>query len=120
MDTRTKILTLDAASRLPQGSLTIAAGYFDALRAAHARELAAFDRPLLAFVLSLAGELVPQRARAEMVAALRVVDYVVAADERGLDALVERIVPRQIAHLEAADAARVRQLIEHVHRRKTS
>jgi hypothetical protein len=118
MDTRNKILTLHAALRLPRGSLTLVAGSFDALRAAHARELATLSRPVLAVILPLANELVPQAARAEMAAALRVVDYVVIAGNRDLDALIEALVPRELVRMAAADAARVQQLIEHVHRRQ--
>lgn len=119
MDTRSKILTLDTAIRLPRGSLTIAAGYFDGLRAAHTRELAALARPLLAVVLPRTDELLPQRARAEMTAALRVIDYVVTAENKDLDALVEALAPRELVRLETRDAALVHQLIEHVHRRQT-
>jgi bifunctional ADP-heptose synthase (sugar kinase/adenylyltransferase) len=118
MDTRRKILSLDAAGRLPRGSVTAVTGCFDALRAVHARRLAALPRPLLAVVLPCADALLPQRARAEMVAALRVVDYVVIAEERVLDALIEGLAPRDLVRMEAGDAASVRQLIEHVHGRK--
>jgi hypothetical protein len=119
MDTRSKILTLDAALRLPSGVLTIATGYFDALRAAHTRDLSDLPRPLLAVVLPLTGELIPQAARTEMVAALRMVDYVVAAENKDFDALAERLAPRRIVRLEVRDAERNQQLIEHVHRRQT-
>lgn len=117
MDTRDKILTLEAARALPRRQLTVASGYFDGLGAAHARELAAVARPVLAVVLPRAGELLPQRARAEMAAAMRVIDYVVTADERDLDALIDCLAPRAVVRLEAADAVRVQQLIEHVQRR---
>jgi hypothetical protein len=53
-----------------------------------------------------------------MTAALRVIDYVVIANERDLDALMERLAPRETVRLETSDAARTRQLIEHVHGRK--
>lgn len=119
MDTRSKILTLDGALQLPSGTLTMAVGYFDALRAAHTRDLASLPRPLLVVVLPLSGELLPQSARAEMVAALRMVDYVVAAENKDLDALAERLAPRQIVRLEVRDAERNQQLIEHVQRRQT-
>jgi len=119
MDTRSKILTLDAALALPRGEVTIAAGYFDALTAAHTRELAALARPVLAVVLPLAAELVPRRARAEMVAALRVIDYVVIAEPKDVEFLAGRLEPRAVAHFEAADEARVSQLIEHVRSRQS-
>jgi bifunctional ADP-heptose synthase (sugar kinase/adenylyltransferase) len=119
MDTRSKILTMEAALELPHGTVTLAAGYFDALHAAHVRELAVLARPVLALVLPCPGELLPQRARAEMTAALRVIDYVVIAGEEEVEALIARLAPRAVARLEAGDTARVRQLMEHVHRRQT-
>ena len=51
-------------------------------------------------------------------AALRVVDYVVAADHGDVDALIASLKPVHLARLEAADARRARQLIEHVQRRQ--
>ena len=100
-------------------------GYFDVLRAEHIRDLReARERapalPLLAVVLPLAGELLHQRARAELVAALRVVDYVVITDEADAAGLIESLEPAVLVRLEGADARRIRQLTEHVHRRQTS
>jgi bifunctional ADP-heptose synthase (sugar kinase/adenylyltransferase) len=120
MDTRSKILTLAEAMELrPPGA--IVSGYFDVLRAEHARELAqVHHHPLLAVVLPLAGEILSQRARAEMVAALRVVDYVVTADDSDVERLVNGLRPVEFVRLEAAHACRTRQLMEHVHRRQTS
>jgi bifunctional ADP-heptose synthase (sugar kinase/adenylyltransferase) len=120
MDTRSKILTLAAALELPP-PVAVAVGYFDVLCAQHARELAQVrHHPLLVVVLPFAGEILPQSARAEMVAALRVVDYVVIADYGGLDRLVASFKPLEFVRLEAADARRASQLMEHVHRRQTS
>ena len=57
-----------------------------------------------------------------MVAALRVVDYVVTADYGDLDRLVEALKPVEFVRLEAAHAIRRdrwhQQLMEHVHRRQ--
>ena len=117
MDTRTKILTAEAARQIPV-PLVVATGYFDVLRAAHIRELGALREhgPLLVIVLPIENELLEQRARAELVAALRMVDYVVTADRDGADALLEALKPIRVERLEAADADRARQLIQHVHR----
>jgi hypothetical protein len=117
MDTRTKILTAEAAPR----ACTVVTGAFDLVFAEDARELAGIrashpGRPLLVVVLPLSGELLPRRARAELVAALRVVDYVVIAD----DAALASLEPAHLVRLEAAQAIRQRQLMEHVHRRQTS
>ena len=75
MDTRTKILTAEAAPR----ACTVVTGAFDPVLAEDARELAEIranhpDGPLLVVVLPLPGELLPCRARAELVAALRMVE----------------------------------------------
>lgn len=110
---------MEAALSLPRGTVTLAAGYFDALHAAHVRELAKLPRPVLAAVLPCPGELLPRPARAEMAAALRMLDYVVIAGEGDVETLIARLAPRAVARLEAGDTARVRQLIDHVHRRQT-
>ena len=124
MDTRAKILTLAAALEL-RPPLAVVTGYFDLLRAEDARELAAVrHHPLLVVVLPLANPILPQRARAELVAALRVVDYVVTVDDGGVQRLVESLEPVEFVRLEAAEARRsalwAGQLIEHVHRRQSS
>jgi bifunctional ADP-heptose synthase (sugar kinase/adenylyltransferase) len=128
LDTRNKILTADAARRIAGpvvaeagGSAcpTIATGYFDVLRAEHVRELRELRESgaLLVVVLPLEGELLDQRSRAELVAALRMVDYVVAAEHGDAEALIEALKPVRVARMEAADARRVRELIDHVQRR---
>jgi bifunctional ADP-heptose synthase (sugar kinase/adenylyltransferase) len=125
VDTRSKILTLDAARGLPAQPLALVTGAFDVLRAEHVRELQgmrsrAFGNALLVVVLPCPGAVLHQRARAELVAALRMVDYVVAAAYEEVDRLIEALKPQQILRLEAADARRARQLMEHVQRRQTS
>jgi bifunctional ADP-heptose synthase (sugar kinase/adenylyltransferase) len=123
VDTRTKILTLAAATRLP-APLTIATGLFDVLRAAHVRELrqareAIPGARLLVVVLPWEDALLEQRARAEMAAALHMVDYVVIANSEQARALIDALQPARLVRLEAADEGRVRQLREHVRRRQT-
>ena len=120
MDTRSKILSVAAALELPP-PVALVTGYFDVLRVGDARELARVrHHPLLVVVLPVADEILPPRARAEMGAALRVVDYVVIANYGGLDRLVEALKPVEFVRLEAAEARRASQLMEHVHRRQTS
>ena len=119
MDTRNKILTIAAACALPRGEMTVASGYFDGLRAAHVHDLAGLPRPLLAAVLPPASELLNARARAEMVAALRIIDYVVIVNERELDALIGILAPPRVARLESSDLLRTRRLIEHVRSRQS-
>jgi bifunctional ADP-heptose synthase (sugar kinase/adenylyltransferase) len=123
MDSRSKILTVAEAASLA-GPLAMVTGCFDVLRAAHLRDLEelrgrAGGARLLAVVLPAPGEILEQRARAELVAALRVIDYVVIADAAAAHRLAASLEPVEIAHLEAADIRRARELKEHVHRRQT-
>jgi bifunctional ADP-heptose synthase (sugar kinase/adenylyltransferase) len=122
MDTRSKILTADAARALA-GPLAVVTGYFDVLRAEHARELEDIRRrtgarTLLALVLPFSGEVFDIRARARMVAALRVVDYVVIADRPEPDAFLEALRPQTVIHMEAEDARRNREIAERIRRLK--
>jgi bifunctional ADP-heptose synthase (sugar kinase/adenylyltransferase) len=122
MDSRAKILSLEAACALRVPRLAIVTGYFDLLRAVHLRELEAVRQrtgagALLAVVLPWDEACLSQRARAEMAAALRVIDYVVFIDHGDVEALVGALGPAEVVRLEAADACRNRELIEHVHRR---
>jgi len=125
MDTRTKILSLEAARSLRVPRLVVIAGYFDLPRAAHVREIEAIRQrigagALMAVVLPWEEAFLSQRARAEMAAALRVIDYVVAIDNGDLEALVGALGPADVVRLEAADTRRNRELIEHVHRRHSA
>jgi hypothetical protein len=121
MDTRTKIVTAEAAPR----ACTVVTGTFDPVLAQDTRELAEIhaghlDGPLLVVVLPLPGELLPQGARAELAAALRMVDYVVTAPNATTDALLATLEPIHLVRLEGAQAVRKRQLMDHVHRRQSS
>jgi hypothetical protein len=110
MDTRDKILTLAAARRLDL-PLTVIATASTILRAGLIDELAALRRPgraLLAVVLPAEPELLPRRARAELLAALRIVDYVTIADVPELDGL-------DAIHLESRDLELVRRVRGPVH-----
>jgi glycerol-3-phosphate cytidylyltransferase-like family protein len=123
VDTRSKILSRDAALALPP-PLTLITGYFDILRAEHARDLqqardGAPAQPLMVVVLTGLNQILDPRARAELVAALRMVDYVVIADDGDGDIFIEALKPAQLVRLEAADQRRARQLMEHVQRRQT-
>lgn len=120
VDSRSKIVKPD---RLPR-PVTLVTGYFDVLRAEHARELRAIreratGRPVAVVVLSKPGEVLSQAARAELVAALHMVDYVLTADHEDLNRLIERVQPAEVVRLEAADLRRTGRLIEHVQRGQT-
>jgi bifunctional ADP-heptose synthase (sugar kinase/adenylyltransferase) len=123
VDTRSKILTPAGVEQL-SGPLTLVTGYFDPLRAAHARELQQVrdrtpGRGLLVAVLTDAAEVLDIGARAELVAALRVVDYVVTVDHEDLDALIKRLRAAEVVRLERADTVRTRQLIADAQRSQT-
>jgi bifunctional ADP-heptose synthase (sugar kinase/adenylyltransferase) len=124
VDTRNKILSRDAALQVPP-PVTLVTGYFDILRAEHARDLQearahAPAQPLMAAVLiGSSNPILEPRARAELVAALRMVDYVVISDDGGIEGLIALLKPAQLVRLEAADQRRARQLMEHVQRRQT-
>jgi len=125
VNTRTKILTPAAFAALdPPRPVLVVTGRFDILRLELARDLAAARRrtaaqSLVVLVRPIDGELMPAAARAEMAAALRVVDYVLIADG-DLESLVTAMQPIEMISLEEADAERTRQLIEHVHRRQSA
>jgi bifunctional ADP-heptose synthase (sugar kinase/adenylyltransferase) len=102
--------------------VTLVTGYFDVLRARHidALERAARpDRRLLVALRDGPDSILPLRARAELVAALRMVDYVVTADEAQLDALISSLKPAQTVRLEEDDRAHARELKLHVQRRQS-
>ncbi len=104
----------------------MAAGTFDILRAAHAGELkqvrsrSAAARLLVVVLPAPATTPLAPAGRAELVAALHVVDYVVTADAEDLERLSRAHASAEVVRLEAADGRRMRQLIEHVRRRQTA
>jgi hypothetical protein len=122
VDTRSKIVT---AGEAPRGAVLVA-GSFDAPGPEQVRELQRIRQrhpagPLLAAVLPCEHELLGLRARGEMAAALRVVDYVLIVEPAGrpddLDRLVNRLQPAAVIRLEEADVGRLRRLIEHARNR---
>ena len=126
MDTRTKILsetvaleTLEAL-RAQGESVRAVTGFFDVLLAAHVRALRDFAEgksKLIALVLNPPEPLLAQDARAELAASLATVDYVVAVADDGAE-LLRGIQPARVLRMEADDAHRRRELIEHVQRRR--
>ena len=111
MDTRSKIIDAAAARRLAHGGATVVSGCFDPLTAAHARRLAELKcegRPLVVLIAASPDEILPARARAELVAALAVVDGVVE--------FADGMAPA--VRLEQEDQDRRAALVEHVHARQ--
>lgn len=127
MDTRTKILTAEEAGALGRGSeqVVLATGYFDVLLAAHLRDLERVreslpeDAVLLVALGTPEQPLLDGRARAEVVAALAVVDYVVSLEKQQMERLLPVFPEQRRVRLEAAHQERMRELIEHVHRRQS-
>jgi bifunctional ADP-heptose synthase (sugar kinase/adenylyltransferase) len=120
MDTRSKILTPAAARLLPL-PLAVATGYFEILRAGLVRALLAArveaaEAAIVVVVLPLANGAQDPRARAELAAGLRMVDYVVIAGEEDPRALIESLGPVATVHLEETEARRARELRERVGR----
>jgi hypothetical protein len=113
VDTRSKIVDGAAASRLAAAGAFVVSGYFDPLTAAHARRLAELkqeDAPLLVAIAKHGDEILPARGRAELVAALAVVNYVVET--------VDGLAPA--VRLEQEDDARRAALIQHVQARQSA
>jgi bifunctional ADP-heptose synthase (sugar kinase/adenylyltransferase) len=125
VDTRSKIVTLEEAivQAFCGRPVMVVTGYFDVLLAAHVRELTSVrDRDpgaiLLVVLTTPEQPVLEARARAEMVAALAMVDYVVSLDDAELESLYAAFPGERIVHLEAAHQQRMRELIQHVHRRQ--
>lgn len=107
MDTRDKIVPLDQVVAAP---VLWVRGFFDPLLAEHARRLAALARPgqrLAVLIADPPRPLLPAAARAELVAALESVDYVVL--ENGA---------ASVAVIDLADAGVTEELIARVLRRQ--
>ena len=126
MDTREKIIDLARAAEIADGlrrdgvRLKLVAGYFDVLTPDHVRRLRALagGQPLLCAVLDPPHPLLPSRARAELAAALGMVDYVLLLDGADLAQALEKIQPHEVIREEIADRQCSQALIEHVHRRQ--
>ena len=113
MDTRTKIVPSPEAVRIAAAGATVVRGYFDPLTASHAGRLEQLKRdgmPLLVLISTANSPILPARARAELVAGLKVVDYVV---EGGNEIQANH-------NLEEEDQHRLKELIAHVHARQSS
>lgn len=120
MDTRAKILDLESleAVRRRAGRLKAVTGYFDPLLASHARRLAALRSPgetLVAVVSEPERPLLPLAARAELVAALAVVDWVIAATDP--EPVIAALRPDELVREEQVDLERRQELIRLVRSR---
>lgn len=118
MDTRSKIVTAAHASIRP--AATLVRGYFDPLSVAHVRRLEkiadAGGGPVTILLDSPPQPLLPVAARAELLAALHVVGYVVIAE--GPTPIEFCGAP--IIDETRDDLRRLQELMEHVQRRQNA
>jgi len=129
VDTRSKILTVEKAAALvrelclKQQSLQVVTGYFEVLLAAHVEALSRLKEApgqprLLALVCDPPDPVLSAAARAEIVAALGVIDYVVTAAPENREQALAALGVKQVTAFEPDDERRIRQLVQHVHRRQ--
>lgn len=127
MDTRSKILDWPEAEKVPRQRpqtatpLKVVTGCFDPLLAAHCRrlgEIAGAGCRLMVVLTSPEKPLLSARARAELVAALEVVEYVTVAPEDGVEEILKLFPAESVLREEVADTGRTEELIRHVHRRQ--
>lgn len=129
MDTRIKILdpaeTLAIARRLRDEGKTLKAvvGCFDPVLAGHARRLGDVrdeSAVLVAVVVDPPRPILAARARAELVAALAVVDYVVVPGDAPVDDFLAGLEAAEVVRSEAADQEITEGLIHHVRSRHSA
>jgi bifunctional ADP-heptose synthase (sugar kinase/adenylyltransferase) len=121
LDTREKIVALEVALARTRGASTaVVTGYFDPLLAAHARRLAHIragrDR-LIVLLSDPPHPVLDAASRAQLLAALDVIDYVVLPQECASSVESDPIGRIVVYREEAADEARFERLVEHVRRR---
>jgi bifunctional ADP-heptose synthase (sugar kinase/adenylyltransferase) len=111
LDTRTKIVPLhELPERLRSRAASYLAGSFDPLLAEHLHRLAQAREPGRLLVVKITNPLQPllgQRARAELVAALEMVDFVVLGDgDAGTDAGISERFIEHVLQRHAQEPAR--------------
>ena len=113
MDTREKILSRETAAQLLRSrpDVRVVSGYFDPLLAGHARRLKEIGDRLVVAVRSLEDCLMPERARAEMVASLACVEFVIPED------CLEAVSPENLVREDDSDLRRRTEFADHVRRR---
>ena len=116
MDTRSKIISLERAGALFSSlaekgdGIVVARGCFDLLSAEHCRRLAGAKERGGRLVVAVYSDKDPQEtvfsqsARAQMVAALAIVDYVVICDEPQTDRIVSSWQPVAVVDADPTSA----------------
>jgi len=117
LNTRDKILTTQQAIECAKTvSANVVIGRFDVLRASTVARLAALARPdtrLFAIVLDDPSALLPLRARAELAAALRVIDYVIPLESDPAD-LISAMAPGEVFDEASAQVQATNEMIDQV------
>lgn len=121
MDTRTKILTdAEAVVIVRDRSARVVTGHFDPLLAADARkltEIAGRNGRLVIVVTNPERPILAERARAELVAALECVEYVVLAGG-GAEEFLKGFPAGSPIHEEQAHAGRTKEFVRRVQSRR--
>jgi hypothetical protein len=118
LDTRSKIVE-PGSIRTDGRRLRAVIGYFDPLYSrtvSRLNQLSQAGDALVAIVAEPPAALLPLRARAELVAALASVDFVIAAGAE-CDRVVSRLPVDEVVDERDADAARASDLVQQVVRR---
>ncbi len=127
MDTRKKIIkpgeAAEVARRLLEDGTTlkVVSGHFDPLLAEHSRRLAAIRQQgesLIAVIATPARPILGAQARAELVAALEVVDYAVIPENADVEELLGSIPASEVIRLEEIDEETTREWINDVRNRQ--
>jgi bifunctional ADP-heptose synthase (sugar kinase/adenylyltransferase) len=128
VDTRQKIHPAQAVAEVVRSARSrgetcrLVIGLFDPMLAAHARRLREHRDVadlLVVLVESVDDPLLPPRARAELVAGLASVNYVVIAGEQKTD-LIAAFAEAQVDSETEADAKDTRELVLRIHERQRS
>jgi hypothetical protein len=117
VDTRSKIVDAGEAAKIAASGATVVSGYFDPMVAWHARWLASFKKagkPMLVLIATPENPILPMQARAELVAALGVVDHV-AESSSEISSMANGVI-----HVEAQDRELFQDLLQLVHSRQQS
>jgi glycerol-3-phosphate cytidylyltransferase-like family protein len=119
LDTRSKIIDPE---QLP-ADRTVVVGLFDPVTVAHVRRLLELRERCGNVTVLLADPpepILPARARAEVLAALNAVDFVLLPQEHALSVVLQRTRKSLVFREENADQGRFETLVNHIHQRHTA
>ena len=120
MDLREKIVDARDATAIAAAGAVVVSGYFDPVIAWHARWLENFKKPgrsMLVVITTPDHPILPARARAELVASLRVVDHVAESSGELVQAITA--AGSSVINLKNQDRELFKDLLELVHSRQS-